>query len=372
MPFLLNLLLATAAQAPADYTEPDHWLCYPGREDICTEDLSATVIEADGETSVVDFPTARDPEVDCFYVYPTVSGDPSPMSDLEADETEEGVTRTQFAPFRTVCRTFAPVYRQVSIQGLRQLFAGSNKGINPAMAYGDVAAAFAYYLENENDGRPFVLVGHSQGTNILTSLIAREIDGKPVQERMLSAMLIGFNVAVDESGDRGSFKNLAPCKDERETGCVISYVSFKSDAPPPQDARFGRPAEEGTEVLCTNPGDLGGSGPAALDAILPAAAYGTSGRPPAPWVKGQEIKTPFVKVPGLISGSCMKEDGASFLLISVDADPDDPRTDDIGGEVQVAGTILRSWGLHLHDVGLAQGDLIGLVESQAAAYRAKD
>jgi pimeloyl-ACP methyl ester carboxylesterase len=370
MNLLLNILLAAVAQQPADYSEPEHWLCYPGREDVCAEEISATVISADGNTSVMAFAPARKPAADCFYVYPTVSGDASPMADLQADKTEKGVTRLQFAPFRTVCRTFAPVYRQVSIQGLRQLFAGSTEGIDPALAYADVAAAFAYYLEHENDGRPFVLIGHSQGTNILTNLIAREIDGKPVQERMLSAMLIGYNVPVGSDDGGSAFQNIPPCERRTDTGCVISYVSFRSDAPPPADALFGRADREGAEALCTNPADLDG-GPAVLDAILPAKAY-TSGRPPAPWLAGIEISTPFVKLPGLISGQCVRRDGASYLSISVSADPDDPRTDDIGGEVVAFGRVLPDWGLHLHDVGLAQGDLMDLVASQTDTYSQKN
>ena len=65
------------------------------------------------------------------------------------------------------------------------------------------AAAWHHYLEHYNNGRPVVLIGHSQGTIHLVRLIASEIEGRPVAARMLSALLIGFNVEVPAGpGDR--------------------------------------------------------------------------------------------------------------------------------------------------------------------------
>jgi hypothetical protein len=54
----------------------------------------------------------------------------------------------------------------------------------------------------------------------------------------------------------------------------------------------------------------------------------------------------------------------------VNADPADPRTDQIGGDVKIGDIVLKQWGLHLIDMNLAQGDLIALAVSQAKAWRA--
>jgi hypothetical protein len=83
------------------------------------------------------------------------------------------------------------------------------------------------------------------------------------------------------------------------------------------------------------------------------------------------VTTPFVRVPGLLSIECVRKDGFNTLAVTVNADPADPRTDTIAGDV-VAGTqILRNWGLHLIDMNVAQGDLVALADSQAKAWAAK-
>ena len=70
----------------------------------------------------------------------------------------------------------------------------------PAMlAYSDVAAAWRNYLATRNAGRPFVLVGHSQGSAMLQQLIAREIETNPaVAARMKLAIIPGFNLLVPQ------------------------------------------------------------------------------------------------------------------------------------------------------------------------------
>ena len=74
-----------------------------------------------------------------------------------------------------------------------------------------------------------------------------------------------------------------------------------------------------------------------------------------------EITTPFVSVPGLVSGSCVFNDGFNYL--SVDVHPEaGPRADDIGGD------LTPDWGLHLVDVNLVMGDIISLVETQSLAF----
>src|SRR5436190_1768355 len=87
---------ATVAPAP-DYTKSDAWLCRPGRKDACAVDQDVTVIAADGTRTVTKFVADAAPKYDCFYVYPTVSLDPTPNSDLVIGPEEKAVAASQAA-----------------------------------------------------------------------------------------------------------------------------------------------------------------------------------------------------------------------------------------------------------------------------------
>ena len=78
--------------------------------------------------------------------------------------------------------------------------------------------------------------------------------------------------------------------------------------------------------------------------------------------------TPFVATPGLLTGKCVSRDGFNYLSVAVNADPADPRTDTINGDVQAGDVILKDWGLHLIDMNLAQGDLVDLTARQYRAW----
>ena len=96
-------------------------------------------------------------------------------------------------------------------------------------------AAWRNYLAKYNKGRPFVLIGHSQGSLMLQLLIANEIEGKPaVAARMKLAIIPGFNVLVPQGKlVGGTFKSTPLCSRAGETGCVITWVSFREKNVPP-------------------------------------------------------------------------------------------------------------------------------------------
>src|SRR5215468_223828 len=252
------LIQNTFAQTPPsnDYSDPKSWLCGPAGHDACDVDLTTTVITADGKLSRETWKADPNAPIDCFYVYPTVSTDPAPNSDMTPDAAEMNVVRQQFARFASKCRPYAPVYRQVTLAGLRTLLAGAGRGNSFAqgLQYDDVRDAWNYYLEHDNKGRGFVLVAHSQGAFILDELIRKEIDGKPVQSRMVSAILLGATLSVPKGKDvGGSFQHIPLCHAASQTGCVITYVSFRSTVPPPDNTKFGRVTASGMAAACTNP-----------------------------------------------------------------------------------------------------------------------
>ncbi len=361
---------AASAPAAVDYNQQANWLCLPGRDDACGKPLPTTALNANGYGSVGQSVPAKNPRVDCFYVYPTVSRDAADNSDLVPGIEENGAAAVQFARFASVCRPFAPLYRQATLAALFRQAAGKGARIVETMdlAYADVLAAWRHYLQHHNKGRPFVLVGHSQGTIHLTRLLASEIEGTPAAKRMLSALLIGFNVEVPEGKlVGGSFKQTPLCTKVGQTGCVVTYVSFRAATPPPAGALFGRTTKPGMTVGCTNPARLRKQA-SPLDSYWYTGATSADAAP-IQWSKSGPPPTPFVRTDGLVSATCVNRGQVGYLAVTVNADPKDKRTDEIRGEVVIAGVPQPGWGLHQVDMSLAQGDLIALVEAQAERYR---
>ncbi|MGE0459920.1 MAG: DUF3089 domain-containing protein [Vicinamibacterales bacterium] len=365
---------AEASATPGDYARDESWLCRPGREDACAIDLTTMVVAADGTTTREAWAGNPRAPIDCFYVYPTVSRDPSTYSDMTMGEEERNVVRQQLARFGSQCRLFAPMYRQVTLRGLRERLAGSGLELNRGSGYDDVRAAWNHYLTRDNSGRGVVLIGHSQGAMVLTRLIREEIDGQPVHRRLVSAILLGTSLPVPKGMDvGGAFQRVPLCRAADQIGCVITYASFRSTLPPPANTRFGRVQEEGMEAGCTNPAALaGGSGP--LHAYLTnRGSLIAQSAPQSPrWTAdGAAIETPFVSVPGLLSARCASNEHATFLEVTVEADPADARADDIPGDLGGPGRVQADWGLHLVDVNIAMGNLVNIVGRQAKAYLAK-
>lgn len=363
-----------ASPAPApDYTKADAWLCRPDiAGGACAQPLDTTVIAADGKRTAKPFSKAANPAFDCFYVYPTVSTDPTPNSDMTPDPAEMRVIQAQAARFGEVCRVFAPMYRQVTLTALRSVMAGQPMAADRAMGLSDVRAAWNDYLARDNKGRGVVLIGHSQGSGVLKELIKSDIDGKPAQDRIISAMLLGNNIAVPDGKDvGGDFQSMPLCRASNQSGCIVTYVSFRADSPPPANSRFGKVEGAGMVAGCTNPAALAG-GKGTPRNYLSAGGAGGSGAEMGPWTKdGAPVSTPFVQAPGLLTTECVKTPQFSYLAVTVNGDPADPRTDTIVGDVVANGTILKDWGLHLIDVNIDQGDLIALADSQAKAWMAK-
>jgi len=347
--------------APNDYSKPDTWLCRPGKDGACTSDQRATEIAADGSIKPVPFTRPADPPFDCFYVYPTASEDPTPYSDMNPGR-EIAVTTAQFGRYGAVCRQFAPLYRSFTLAALRQRDSGNApQNVYTNTNYDDVVDAWNYYLKNDNKGRGFILVGHSQGSGLITRLIQNEIEGKPIQKQMIAAYTPGTTVQVPPGKDvGGTYKSVSVCRKPDQIGCVVVYGSYRSTLPPSvtPPARFGRArTADGTVASCANPAALGG-GKATTD------TYQTRGT--AEWAKGKTIDTPYVRMPGMMTAECVTRGEYTYLEITVNGSPDGPRRNVANGDV--GNPPDPTWGMHNGDMSNTIGDLVALAKRQADAW----
>ena len=352
------------ASAPADTV----WLCRPGiAGNPCAGDLSATSIKADGSAGAQPAAPAKNPPIDCFYVYPTVSRQKGTNSTLKIDPEERAVAVAQAAQFSRVCNVYAPMYPQLTQAAIAD--PASINIISALVAYQGVVSAFDDYMANYNHGRGIVFIGHSQGAFMLTGLLKAEVDSSPDTRRLLvSALLVGANVTVQTGKTAGGdFANIPACGSATQTGCVVAYSSF--DKTPPANALFGRtdsalnvfgPDTSGTlQVLCVNPAAPGG-GTAALSPFIPTQGLSTLlGATPPNFVAS--AKTPFVTFPAEFSAHCQTAGGTTWLQVDRTTGTADKRP----GLSNVGNP---RWGLHVVDVNIALGNLVDLVSSEAAAF----
>src|SRR4051794_10445000 len=259
------------------------WLCGPGvASDPCRPSLSTTVYRGWSHPAGSVTP-ARDHDrgVDCFYVYPTVSDQPTRLATRNADPEVRSIALFQAARFSQACRVFAPVYRQATVPALQ---AGTTTRGDYLTAYRDVERAFDAFLRRIGRHRGFVLIGHSQGTYHLERLIRRRIDShRAVRRRLVSAVLLGGNVSVRKGSDRGGvFRRVPTCRRATQLACVLAFSTFNET--PPAAAIFGRGASrlarflglpEGSklESACTNPAVLGSSRSVPLTTVAPTQPF---------------------------------------------------------------------------------------------------
>jgi hypothetical protein len=349
---------AQAARAPATV-----WLCRPGlHDDPCAPSQTTTRFTPTGQPlGVAQALPARHARVDCFYVYPTVSDQKRLVATRAIAQEERSVALYQAARYSRVCRVFAPVYRQYTLQALGPRASEVAPGFVSPAGYADVVQAWRTYLRKYNHGRGVVFIGHSQGTFVLRRFLAVEIERRPATRRLLvSAILLGGNVLVRKGADvGGDFRHIPACRSSRQVGCVVAFSTF--DQPVPPNAIFGRTTEPGRAVLCTNPARLSG-GAGVLDTEYPTQPFAPGSTIAAGMallgVTLPTAPTPWSEVPGSYHAQCTG--GAAHVL----------EVAPLGGAPAPRPSPDPTWGLHLVDANIALGNLIDLVRAQAQTYTA--
>lgn len=219
-----------------DYSQIENWAAHPETDD-----------PADLSPEGVTVPEQGTLPVDVFFIHPTgflTSG--SWIHNMDPNSgTEENVNfvmANQASAFNGCCNVYAPRYRQANIFAYMQSEEERDEILG--FAYQDVKRAFEYYIEHYNNGKPFILASHSQGTHHSLHLLPDVIDKSDLHERMVAAYLIGA-VNIPLSPDWfAEMENVEPCNSESDLGCVIHW-----DTVPDGGSVVERPAPS----VCTNP-----------------------------------------------------------------------------------------------------------------------
>jgi hypothetical protein len=337
--------------APVDYEQASNWICRPGAgaqgvaDGTCGGVLDAMKVDAGGTRTLDPFRPASDPKIDCFYVYPTTSDDPTFYSDLAADGSEKRTVHAQAARLTAACRLFAPVYHQVTSAGLNAMRDGQAAAVIGRIndiPYRDIRAAWASYLAHDNQGRGVVLIGHSQGAILLKKLIAQEVDGKPVQARLVGAYLAG-NPDLTST----SFRAIRPCRASGETGCLIAWSTFPESYA--GERAFGG-ARSGT-AICVNPAAIAG-GRGLLKPVLPRPSFAPESDPP------------LIEPVGQLSAECVTDAQGAVLRVRVEPG----RYATLMGEALTHMVNTPTWGLHPRDIALTQGNVVDNIAAQSVRW----
>jgi Protein of unknown function (DUF3089) len=372
-----SALTDVGTDKPLDYSDPRLWLCRPGNDpDECDANLDATELLADGTQKLVKHVKADNPDYDCFYVYPTVKlTSAGAMTDFANFEIALDPLLNQAARFNQQCRVYAPLYRQAGVvpgaggaPTLPDAGAGSPAPTDTfALGLSDVRDAFKYYLEHLNNGRKFVLLGHSQGTGMLTSMMTTDVDPvADVRAKLISALLIGGGIAVPEGAAvGGTFKNIPLCTAAKQLGCVVAYNSFTKEVPPSPTSTFARTSMPGQMNGCTEPAMLAGHPGQRYQGSYIALNLGNKSLllPDGFDKLPKDITTPFVLYRDVLRGACKNTDGASYLEISLDMSSSDKRPP----PPYRFSVIESALGLHLYDYNIELDDLLEMVQLQAKA-----
>jgi len=199
--FSLNFVVYGSEIPVTDYANPEYWL---------------------------SLPASTEKTVDVFYLYPTVfqkvdKNEPN-VCDIDNPvmlKNSKLALAFQASAFEPVGNLFAPYYRQADAAYTLALPLAEQGKVIGGIPTADAVAAFDYYIQNYNQGRPFILAGHSQGSNVLLYLLSGYLKEHPkVQERMIAAYVIGYSVTPEYLAKNPHLKF---AQGPQDTGVIISY-----------------------------------------------------------------------------------------------------------------------------------------------------
>jgi hypothetical protein len=240
VPPVLNGSFFETPQPPVpDYSLERNWCALPSKKDFADTVPNKTIKDEQANALV-----------DVFFIHPTLFLDKpeneyiwnADVNDKKVNQSvDESAILNQASVFNGSCKIYAPRYRQAHISAF---FTQDKKSGDAALqlAYQDCKDAFDYYLKNFNNGRPFIIAGHSQGTRHAGRLIKEEIEGKELFSKLVTAYLVGMPVPSDY------FKELSICQNPGEITCFNSWCTYAVNYFPPNYESAGY-----DKALCVNP-----------------------------------------------------------------------------------------------------------------------
>ncbi len=208
-----------------DYSNLHNWACHPFKKDF-----------GDSVPKPLQQIFVADTSVDIFFIHPTTYLDNTKPfgqnavieNDVLNHTTDKTAILYQATVFNAAGRLFAPRYRQAHISSY---FPKASTDTIEALqafdtAYADIKTAFEYYLKYLNNGKPIVIASHSQGTTHAKKLLNEFFDGKPLQQKLVVAYLVGMPV------EKKWFANILPCNTPTQTNCFCSWRTFKNGYKP--------------------------------------------------------------------------------------------------------------------------------------------
>ncbi|HLG38558.1 MAG TPA: DUF3089 domain-containing protein, partial [Chitinophagaceae bacterium] len=217
-PYKSNYAFKSRGGGP-DYGDLNYWAAHPWKWDPSDSIPKQLRYEP------------RDTSVDVFFIHPTtytkkIKGNNAVIDDdyLNAKSDYSSILY-QASVFNQQCRIFSPRYRQASI---KVFFDKDEKARAAAfkIAYTDIVAAFEYYLQYLNNGRPIIIAGHSQGSLLAEKLLKDYFENKPLQKQLVVAYIPGWSVPKEY------YSSLQMCNDSLETGCLCSWRTFRNNYVP--------------------------------------------------------------------------------------------------------------------------------------------
>ncbi|HXP49770.1 MAG TPA: DUF3089 domain-containing protein [Bacteroidia bacterium] len=193
-----------------DYSNEDAWSALPWRHDAADTVPPGLGLKDDQANA----------KVDVFFIYPTLDlrithWNVSIYDRMLNSIIDKTTIRQQAGVFNGSCRIFAPRYRQGVFGSFIDSKGNGTKALK--LAYSDVRAAFQYYMQHYNQGRPVIIAGHSQGCMHAYRLVREFFDTTALKQKLVAAYLVGFKVVKD------SMKHLKPCDSSRATGCYVTW-----------------------------------------------------------------------------------------------------------------------------------------------------
>ena len=199
--FSLTFTAYANTEVATNYANPEHWLALPA---------------------------SPDKPVDVFYLYPTVfqkvnKNEPNicNIDNPVMVKYSQLALAFQASAFDPVGNIYAPYYRQADAAYTLGLPLAEQHKVVGGIPTTDASAAFDHYINNFNNGRPFILAGHSQGSNVLLYLLSDYMKKHPeVYRRMIAAYVIGYSITPEYLAKNPHLKFAKGAKD---TGVIISY-----------------------------------------------------------------------------------------------------------------------------------------------------